>query len=336
MEKSIEPLVQDIYVENDDVIAAYNWYTMLDPDSKELIRHYKAEIDSDDWESYPLRISYKVANWLFIHKGLSTYRRFNLREPALIQDGVLKESDIVNIVENSKLLNDILYTSPTITRESIYLYRGEPCSRILTNYNKTTKQVTIYTLLSTSLNLTVAKSFTRGENCIMRFKIPRGNHLPFISDILSMGYRDGPNSSESEVLLPIGCVFQIENPRGTILQSDGVDYRVYDFTLVKFGNHQTRNFWADYKKLAITLYHSKMQGKSKRSESDSDSDSDSDADSESVSRKSRKHKVHDSVTRGGNKRKSKRKNKMTMKMKMKSKRKMKNKRKRKSKRISRQ
>ena len=223
------------------------------------------------------------------------------------------------MVDNSELLNDILYTSPTITSESIYLYRGEPCRRILTNYNKTTKQVTIYTLLSTSLNLTVAKSFTRGENCIMRFKIPRGNHLPFISNILSMGYRDGSNTSESEVLLPIGCVFQIENPRGTILQSDGVDYRVYDFTLVKFGNHHTRNFWTDYKKLAITLYHSKMQQhKSKRSDSDSDSDSDFDSESYSESRKSKRHKVDDGVTRGGSKRKRKYNKKRKSKKKRKS------------------
>ena len=126
------------------------------------------------------------------------------------------------------------------------VYRGKTCDNV-TNL-AVGKQITMFNFLSTSTRLDVATRFSeRGATpCLMRINIPKGNPLPFISKSMD------PNMSESEVLLPAGSTFKLMNK--SIVNINDVDYNLYDFTLIRFGPIETRNFWLTYNKLAERLY----------------------------------------------------------------------------------
>jgi hypothetical protein len=227
-----------------DIMNSFHYYNeQLPGEYKEIIEHYKAEMDPDDWEDNPLKISYIVINWLLKNKlGSLSY------SPELIKTGVLTKEQLFDQVSNAELLTNILSSFPRVTnREGVNVYRGKTCENI--KDLAIGKQVTMYNFLSTSTNLDVATRFSQvGENpCLMRINIPVGNPLPFIN--LTMDTRQ----SESEVLLPAGSTFKLMNK--SQVDINGRIHNLYDFILIRFGSIETRHFWGNYMKLAEKLYN---------------------------------------------------------------------------------
>jgi hypothetical protein len=229
---------------NINIMNSFHYYNeQLPEEYKQIIEHYKAEMDPDDWEDNPLKISYIVINWLLKNKlGSLSY------SPELITTGVLSKEQLFEQVSNAELLTNILASFPRIiNREGINVYRGKTCENIANL--PIGKQVTMYNFLSTSTNLDVATRFSQvGENpCLMRINIPAGNPLPFIN--LTMD----PRQSEYEVLLPAGSTFKLMN-KGQV-NINGRLHNLYDFMLIRFGAIETRHFWRNYMKLAEKLYN---------------------------------------------------------------------------------
>jgi len=227
-----------------DISNSFYYYNEVLPDEyKRLIEHYKSEMDPDDWEDNPLKISYIVINWLLKNRlGSLSY------SPELIKTGVLTKEQLYEQVANAELLMNVLTSFPkVVTREGVDVYRGKTCENIINL--PIGKQVTMYNFLSTSTNIDVATRFSQvGENpCLMRINIPPGNPFPFINTTMD------PTQSESEVLLPAGSTFKLMNK--SQVEINGRMHNLYDFMLIRFGAIETRHFWGNYIKLAEKLYN---------------------------------------------------------------------------------
>jgi hypothetical protein len=220
-----------------DIQRSIDYYHDLSEADKTLINHYKAEMDPDDWEDNPLKISYIVINWLLKKKEKEpvTY------VPELIESGVISKEELSQQVENAEHLYNILESFPTVTdKNGIMVYRGKTCGNIINK--KIGTPITMSNFLSTSTSFAVGARFAAREKpCIMRIRIPTGTPLPYISETLD------PTTSEAEVLLPPGSTFKLIGKT-----MEGI-YNIYDFDLVRFGRIKTRNFWPEYQSLARTI-----------------------------------------------------------------------------------
>jgi hypothetical protein len=244
-------LTQKDYVNNSSIQNAFNYNRSLNEMQKKLINDYKSEMDPDDWGDKPLDITYTVINWILQQKS----RQLDYK-PDLIDSGVITEEQFMNQINNAQQLTNILSSFPT-NKENIILYRGE--NNDFEKYflsNVSQNQITLYSFLSTSTNLSVATNFSRGV--LLCFLLPSSNPLPFISDVLTMNYNTNisdanTNSSESEVLLPLGCTFTLQGVFNNI-NVNGKILNVYYLKLLSFGPHKTRNFWPNYTKMAKQIY----------------------------------------------------------------------------------
>jgi hypothetical protein len=210
---------------HEDVQNAFNYYNALGKKEKELVEHYKAEMDPDDWVDKPLKISYTVMNW-----ALKSKKSPLAYTPDLISSGAVTPAQLHDQVKNAEALSDVLETFPRIKAHAgVTVYRGKTCANIATV--PLGKEVTMHNFLSTSTDVTVASRFTeRGDHpCLMRIHLPKGNPLPFVA------------GAEQEVLLPPGSTFTLrEKSHETI---NGRRYEVYDFTLLRLGSIKTRHYW---------------------------------------------------------------------------------------------
>ena len=244
-------LTQKDYVNNSSIQNAFNYYHSLNEMQLKLINDYKSEMDPDDWEDKPLDITYTIINWILQQKS----RQLDYK-PDLVDSGVLTEQQFMNQINNAQQLTNILLSFP-MNKENIILYRGE--NNDFEKYflsNVSQNQITLYSFLSTSTNLSVATNFSRGA--LLCFLLPSNNPLPFISDILTMNYNtnindSNTNSSESEVLLPLGCTFTLQGKFNNI-NINGKIMNIYYLQLLSFGPHNTRNFWPNYTKMAKQIY----------------------------------------------------------------------------------
>ena len=266
-----ELLIQFNYINSEVIQKSFHYYLSLPQNDKKLILDYKSEMDSDDWIDKPLNISYNVINWILQHKS-----RILLYMPELLESGAITKEQFVDQIYNAEKLINILSSFPLISQSNnnnkgINVYRGdtnELCNYI-TNKSKN-KQITLFSFLSTSLNLSVATNFSQG--CLLCINIPTGNPLPFISDKLTMNYNTNINNnssdtSESEVLLPLGCTFKLLDVYNNI-NVNGKTVNIFYLQLLTFGPHKTRNFWNQYVDFANNLYnkHTNLSigGKNKR------------------------------------------------------------------------
>lgn len=206
-----------------DVQNALNYYrTTLSASAKELVAHYKAEMEPDDWIEKPLKISYVALNWALKNKKTRV-----AYTPELISSGAVTPAQLEDQVKHGKALSEALERFPRIkSHAGITVYRGKPCGSI--QRVPIGADVTMYNFLSTSLNLAVATRFSeRGEHpCLMRINLPKGNPLPFVG------------GGEQEVLLPSGSTFTLKAKN--LEHINGRNYTVYDFTLLRFGSIKTR------------------------------------------------------------------------------------------------
>jgi hypothetical protein len=273
-------LIQSDYVNNPFIKAAFEYFKQLSIPDKQLITDYKSEMDSDDWTDKPLEITYTVINWILQHKS-----RKLVYMPELIESGALTKQQFTNQILSAKKLNSILSNFPQIKDNSINVYRGDTTE--LGNYiikNLKNNQISIYSFLSTSVNLSVATNFSSG--CLLCINIPSGNPIPFISDKLTMNYSfdiNNQDTSESEVLLPLGCTLKLLANYDNI-QVNGKKVNLIYLQLISFGPHNTRNFWLNYVKTAENLYD-KIQKDVKQEERDSKSESEVEGGSRKYNKK---------------------------------------------------
>jgi hypothetical protein len=245
------PKVEDLqidYTQNPFIQRSFEYYKNLDKDDKELINAYKAEMDASDWADKPLDITYTVINWILYHKAIPMRNT-----PNLLKEHALTKKQFVKQIEYAHHLVDILSNFPRIEGRDngITVFRGETTR--LGEYIKSKKEeISIYSFLSTTVNLEVATAFSKG--ILLVIHIPAGNPLPFISDHVSLNYRKGPTSSESEVLLSPGSTFvinrYIDNVEVLEKKCD-----VFYLTLLRLGPHDTRGLWNRYTKNTNTLYN---------------------------------------------------------------------------------
>ena len=237
----IEQLVtQQPYTNEEGPIAkSYAYYGTLDADERMLLDHYKAEMDPDDWADKPLDITYTVINWILLHRSKNVPY-----VPTLVKEHALTKDQFNHQLASAKKMMEILYAFPRSTK-SINVYRGD--THTVGEYLKMHKQVSIYSFLSTSVNLSVATRFNKGSLLVIH--IPAGNPLPFISDRLN----EASVQSESEVLLPLGCTFVVNGYYEDVM-INGTVRDVFYLTLVKFGPHDTRHFWSKSERNADRLY----------------------------------------------------------------------------------
>lgn len=249
---------QSEFINNINVKKAFEYYLNLPIDDKNLINDYKSEMDSDDWTDKPLEISYTVINWILQQKS-----RILLYLPELVESGAITKEQFLNQVYNAQKLMDILFKFPIINEsDGINVYRGDTID--FGNYllkNLKNNQISLYSFISTSLNLSVATNFSKGY--LFCINIPSGYPLPFISDKLTMNYSfdiNNQDTSESEVLLPLGCTFQLLDIKNQ-QQINGKIINIIYLKLISFGPHNTRNFWNNYIKIANNVYENKLNRK---------------------------------------------------------------------------
>jgi len=245
------PKVEDLqidYTQNPFIRQSYIHYKGLDEKDKELINAYKAEMDASDWEDKPLDITYTVINWILYHKAIPMRNT-----PNLLKEHALTKKQFVKQIEYAHHLVDILSNFPRIDGQDngITVFRGE--TPTLGEYIKSKKEeISIYSFLSTTVNLEVATTFSKGVLLVIH--IPAGNPLPFISDHLSLNYRKGTTSSESEVLLSPGSTFVINGYIDNV-EVLGKKCDVFYLKLLRLGPHDTRGLWNRYTKNTNTLYN---------------------------------------------------------------------------------
>jgi len=235
------------YVTNPFIINSYAYYKSLDENAKILINQYNAEMDASDWSDKPLDITYTVANWILQHRV--KYSRYI---PNLLKEHALTKEQFINQIINANTLVKILELFPRNKgiNSSITVFRGERLE--LEKYIHGRKQISLFSFLSTSLNLKVANAFNKGT--LLVITIPPGNPLPFISDHLSTNYPTGPESSESEILLPPGSTFIVDGYTKNVTVLGKTTY-VFYLTLLRFGQHDTRGTWNRYSKNTNKLYN---------------------------------------------------------------------------------
>ena len=241
------------YTQNKFIQQSYIHYMKLNPKDKELINAYKAEMDASDWADKPLDITYTVINWILYRLRSTPMRNM----PNLLTDRALTKEQFVNQIIHAKRLVDILSTFPKITEgvnnigipNHITVFRGET-AKLGKFIKRQNKETSIYSFLSTTMNLEVAAAFNKG--ILLVIHIPANKPLPFISDHLSLNYRKGTSSSESEVLLPPGSTFQINGyvDNATVF---GKNCDVIYLTLIQFGPDDS--MWKNLNKNANALYN---------------------------------------------------------------------------------
>jgi hypothetical protein len=245
----IDILEQQNYTENKDIQNSFLHFQHLEDNEKQLITDYKSEMDPDDWVDKPLQISYPVVNWLTQQKS-----RKLAYVPELLESNALSEEQLMDQIHNASKLISILSSFPKL-KNSINVYRGDTndtCKFIKVKMHK--KQITLHTFLSTSMNISVATNFSKG--CLLCISIPSGYSLPFISDKLTTNYSSNiseSDTSESEVLLPLGSSFKLLGIYHNIVLN-GKELTIYHLQLISFGHHNTRNLWSDYEKLSKRIY----------------------------------------------------------------------------------
>jgi hypothetical protein len=260
--KPIEILEQQNYTENIDVQHSFSHYQTLEENERQLITDYKSEMDPDDWVDKPLQISYPVVNWITQQKS-----RKLAYVPELLESNALTKEQFMDQIQNASKLISILSSFPRL-KNSINVYRGdttETCNFIKEKIHK--KQITLHTFLSTSMNISVATNFSNG--CLLCINIPSGYPLPFISDKLTANYSSNiseNDTSESEVLLPLGCSFKLLGIYHN-MESSEKELTIYHLQLISFGQYNTRNLWSDYEKLSKRIYSELYVTKTKNSKS---------------------------------------------------------------------
>ena len=280
MYKNSTPQDQVDYSRDPDFINSFQYYNSIDEETKKLIQDYKSEIDPDDWNGNPLRINYLIANWMAQNwtpanitvrnnsennssKSITSSRRSakNTKSKVLKPDllSVISEDEYTTQIQSSIQLSKILCKFPKIKyNDKITLYRGggpSPFTQVLrNNLKKRGNMITIYSFISTSANKRVATEFS--TDYFLYINIYKGMPLPFISNILSLNYNvnigNNEPTSESEVLLPIGCTFKLilktkENINGKIVDAYYID-------LIKFGRLETRHFNTVFKSVALNAF----------------------------------------------------------------------------------
>lgn len=236
------------YTKNECIQQSYIHYMKLNAKDKELINAYKAEMDASDWADKPLDITYTVVNWILYHKAIPMRNT-----PNLLKEHALTKEQFVNQIHYAHHLVDILSSFPRIEGRDngITVFRGETAA--LGEYIKSKKEgISIYSFLSTTVNLKVATTFSKG--ILLVIHIPAGNPLPFISDHVSLNYRKGTTSSESEVLLAPGSTFLINGYIDNV-EVLGTKCDVFYLTLVRFGPHDTRGLWPRFTNNTNKLYN---------------------------------------------------------------------------------
>ena len=232
----IDILEQQDYTKNIDVQNSFLHYQHLKENETQLITDYKSEMDPDDWVDKPLQISYPVVNWLTQQKS-----RKLAYVPELLESNALTEEQLMDQIHNASKLISILSSFPKLTN-SVNVYRGdtnETCNFIKEKMHK--KQITLHSFLSTSMNISVAANFSNG--CLLCINIPSGYSLPFISDKLTTNYSSNiseSDTSESEVLLPLGSSFKLLGIYHNIVLN-GKELTIYHLQLISFGQYNTRN-----------------------------------------------------------------------------------------------
>lgn len=276
---------QNNYTIDPDFISSFEYYKSTNEETKKLIGDYKSEIDSDDWKDYPLKINYSVANWMSQNwtpanitikkdtKSKSTTSSHrptrNSKSKIIVPDllSVISEDEYETQIQNSIELSKILGEFPKIKHnDKIILYRGggpSPFTQVLrSNLKKKGNMITIYSFISTSANKSVAMQFS--TDYFLYINIYRGMPLPFVSDILSLKYNldigsDEP-TSESEVLLPIGCTFKLILKKEENINGKMVD--AYYLDLIKFGRSNTRHFNSVFKSVSLKAFKDIHKNKS--------------------------------------------------------------------------
>ena len=277
--------IQSDYTIDPDFIRSFEYYKSTDEETKTLIRDYKSEIDPDDWKDYPLKINYAVVNWISQNwtpanitikrdsksKSTTSSNRptINSKSNVIVPDllSVMSKDDYETQIQNSIELSKKLSEFPKIKyNDKIVLYRGggpSPFTQVLrSNLKKKGNMITIYSFISTSANKNVAMQFS--TDYFLYINIYKEMPLPFVSDILSLNYNldigsDEP-TSESEVLLPIGCTFKLilkkeENINGKIVDA-------YYLDLIKFGRSNTRHFNSVFKSVSLKAFKDMNKNKS--------------------------------------------------------------------------
>lgn len=277
--------IQSDYTIDPDFIRSFEYYKSTNEETKTLIRDYKSEIDPDDWKDYPLKINYAVVNWISQNwtpanitikrdsksKSTTSSNRptINSKSNVIVPDllSVMSKDDYETQIQNSIELSKKLSEFPKIKyNDKIVLYRGggpSPFTQVLrSNLKKKGNMITIYSFISTSANKNVAMQFS--TDYFLYINIYKEMPLPFVSDILSLNYNldigsDEP-TSESEVLLPIGCTFKLilkkeENINGKIVDA-------YYLDLIKFGRSNTRHFNSVFKSVSLKAFKNIDKNKS--------------------------------------------------------------------------
>jgi hypothetical protein len=225
-----------------------NHFNSLSEDDQQIVRHYTHEIDTDDWESSPLCLSYQVINYIlkqrYIPKSQLCY------EPPLIKERVLSLNEIQQQVENGQKLRHILQGFPCMPYD-VVVYRGflhDDIYFIKSTFLFAGDEITIPYFLSTSLSYDSATRFTsrRKPRCYWSIEIPKGFPIPMIKESL-----DTVNiGMEDEILINMGAILQCT---GNMFVD--TDTQLMSFTLKGFSKAvATRGHWDTMQQIGKALY----------------------------------------------------------------------------------
>lgn len=218
-----------------DVIVSH--YNGLNDEDKQILQHYTHEIDTDDWSSSPLMLSYQVINYILKQRYIP---KSNLGyEPDLVKERILSPQEIQQQIENAQKMQTILNTFPCMPYD-IIVYRGFLVNDIYfikSTYLFVGDEITIPYFLSTSLSYESATRFTSRHKtrCYWRIEIPKGFPVSLIKESV-----DSINTGmEDEVLINMGAILQCTN--NMLIDNDT---QLMSFVLKGFTKAvSTRGFW---------------------------------------------------------------------------------------------
>lgn len=221
-----------------------NHYNNLSEEDREILEHYTHEIDSDDWSTTPLLLSYEVINFILKQRYIPRHRLGYT--PELIRDNVLSQEDLQKQVANAKHMKDILREFPSLPHD-IIVYRGFLNKDVF--FSKSTflfegDDITIPYFLSTSLNFDSATRFTNrnAQKCYWKIIIPKGFPVALLkstTESIDVGMED-------EVLLNIGAILQCVSNTFFDNHSQIISFELKGYSKIS----ATRCYWETIQEIA--------------------------------------------------------------------------------------
>lgn len=206
------------------MIKSYREERIFNPTDREVRDEYESWLEERiiNGKPNPNLVDYRILTWIFTERYSNLFKTVNDAIKYNVTHNVITHDELCRIIRNAYTINDWLKDPSNRLKEgekNVYFGSIENETFVKALNTPPGGTFKINKLISTSLSPNAAYRFCQGP--FYKIIIPRGMPFPFIGEI--------PNQyGELEVLLPFGCVFQMES----IQEITDIIKSSFDITLV--------------------------------------------------------------------------------------------------------